>query len=52
MNFSRSKDFFKLDEDTCISKDDEKGILSEWIQDYEEKIRESNEPPEQSSSKQ
>ena len=51
-NLSRSKESFKLDEDTCSGRDDEKRILTEWIQVYEEKIRESNEPPEQSSSKQ
>ena len=51
-NFSRSKESFKLDEDTCSGRDDEKGILTEWIQDYVEKLRESNEPPGQPSSKQ
>ena len=43
---------FKFCEDACSSSDQEKGILAESDEDCEEKTRENNEPPEQSSYKQ
>ena len=49
---SKSKKSFKYDEDACSSSDDEERILAESDQYDDRKIRESNEPPEQSSKKQ